>query len=191
MFWPTSGLSRFQLLVPFTVVPVLALLSGCMAPAPAAAPPTAPAVIQAERAKALAAEQRVAELEKRLAALESASKARTAAPRSSLEPAAVSDKLDRLIAAQEQLVERMAQQQAGSPVSARPPAPHAAAAANEALCRPSAELVGFEARLHDLVQRAQADLPPWRGGLSREKREALRLLLREDRQLDGKNPLEL
>ena len=93
---------------------------------------------------------------------------------------------------QELLIERLAQAQAQAASAAPSPAVSKKPTAREPVCRqPSAEFAGFGARLQDLYERAQTDLPPWRGGLSREKREALRILLREDRELDGKNPLEL
>jgi len=169
------GKGRFELV---GALSLLALASGCLAHGAGATP----AQLEAERSKARAAEQRVAELEQRLGKLEQLSTARAAEPSGPAGDSVASEKLDRLIVAQERLVERLAEVQAAP---ARPAAVTKKSSARDPVCRPSAELVGFEARLQDLIERAQTDLPPWRGGLSREKREALRILLREDRQLDG------
>lgn len=45
-----------------------------------------------------------------------------------------------------------------------------------------------EARLLQIFERMRRDQTAWGGGLSREQREALRILLREERKLDGRNP---
>jgi hypothetical protein len=169
---------------PLVALPLLVLATGCLSQSAA----ESPAGLAAERAKAHAAEQRAVELERRLSEVERLARANAAQAARPVPAASAPDKVDRLIAAQALLIERLAEAQAAAaaPVTSKKPAAHAP------ICRqPSAELVGFEARIQDLYERAQTDLPPWRGGLSREKREALRILLREDRELDGGNPLEL
>jgi hypothetical protein len=171
---------------PLAALPLLVMATGCLAHSA----PESPAQVAAERAKAHAAEQRVVELERRLAEVERLAQANASQAARPVSAASAPDKIDRLIAAQELLIERLAEAQAAA--AARPLATSKKPSAREPICRqPSAEFAGFGARLQDLYERAQTDLPPWRGGLSREKREALRILLREDRELDGRNPLEL
>jgi hypothetical protein len=140
--------------------------------------------LAAERTRAARAEQQVAALEARLARLETQA---TQKP-----PAAdpkTSDQLDRLIAAQERMVQNLERLQ--TPVVAAAPAqsPHGSPAAAAPPNRSSN--AALSAYIQDLIERAESDAPPWRGGLSREKREALRVLLKPERTLDLGNPMEL
>ena len=171
---------------PLAALALLVMATGCLAHSA----PESPARLAAELAKAHAAEQRVVELERRLAEVERLAQANASQSARPVTAASTPDKLDRLIAAQALLLERLAEAQAAS--AAPPLATSKKPTAREPICRqPSAEFAGFEARLQDLYERSQTDLPPWRGGLSREKREALRILLREERELDRGNPLQL
>jgi hypothetical protein len=162
------------------VVALLAVVSalgsvGCAAPGVSGAN----SALDLERQRTHAAQQRVAELEARLLKVEQQARA---AERAETKAAMV--KLDRLLAVQQRLVEAVARVPEVVAVHQPPPA--------DQVCRPAtAQAASFEARLQDLFERMHDDSPPWRGGLSREKREALRILLREDRKLDGANPLEL
>lgn len=145
---------------------------GCVAPPSGAA-------IEAERTRALWAERRAAELERRLGEVE-----RQRIDAEARAQLATTAELRRLHAAHEQLLARVArleQPADGAPLTQLEPQrrPSAAAAAS------------VEARVLELLGRLHDDSPPWRGGLSREKREALRILLREERVIDSQNPLEL
>jgi hypothetical protein len=178
---PSWGVSSFM-----GALPLLVMTGGCVAQPVV----ESPAQLAAERAKTDAAEQRVVELERRLAEVERLAQTTAAHAARPVTAPNAADKIDRLVAAQERLIERLAEAQAASAATSL--ATSKKATAREPVCRqPSAEFAGFGARLQDLYERAQTDLPPWRGGLSREKREALRILLREDRELDGQSPLEL
>jgi hypothetical protein len=145
-----------------------------------AAPGEAKHQTTVEHRRALAAEQRVAVLEARLARLEQ---------RASVETSSASEQLERLIAAQERLVDQMTKSQAAPRLN-----PGTSAAPTE-LCGQTpftgAAPGTVEAYLRDLIERAESDAPSWRGGLSREKREALRTLLRPERRLDARNPMDL
>jgi hypothetical protein len=181
---PSWGVSSFV-----GALPLLVMTGGCVEQPVV----ESPAQLAAERAKTEAAEQRVVELERRLAEVERLAQTTAAHAARPVTASNAPDKIDRLVAAQERLVERLVEAQAASAAaSLATSATSKKPTAREPVCRqPSAEFAGFGARLQDLFERAQTDLPPWRGGLSREKREALRILLREDRELDGQNPLEL
>jgi hypothetical protein len=146
--------------------------------------------LAAERARAARAEQQVTALEARLARLETQAAQK-------LQPLQTdpktSDKLDRLIAAQERMVQNLERLQAPAvipvPVPVPAPAPHGSPAAAPGSSRTSnAALSDY---IQDLIERSESDAPPWRGGLSREKREALRVLLKPERTLDLGNPMEL
>jgi hypothetical protein len=142
------------------------LLTGC-----AHGSAEAPLLLELERTRTQAAEERarVAELETRLTHLEQR-------PRTDGNSWRVADKLDRLISLQRRLLERAEQ-----------PDRDAAGAA----CGPGLDdTASFEDQLSHLLERLRSEPPPWRGGLSREKREALRVLMRQDRTLDTQNPLE-
>jgi len=140
--------------------------------------------LAAERARAARAEHQVSALEGRLARLES-----QLAAQAEKRPAAekqTSDKLDRLIAAQERLVQNLERLQTPAPTTVPAARPQASSVPAARSSNPA--LADF---IQDLVERAQSDAPPWRGGLSREKREALRILLKPERTLDVGNPMEL
>jgi hypothetical protein len=144
-----------------------ALLTGC-----AHGSAEAPLLLELERSRTQAAEERarIAELETRLSQLEQRPRVDTSSWR-------VADKLDRLISLQRQLLERVEQGQdkneAGPICGAGPD-----------------DQASFDDQLAHLLERLRSEPPPWRGGLSREKREALRVLMRQDRTLDTRNPLE-
>ncbi len=138
--------------------------------------------LAAERARAARAEQQVTMLEARLARLEAQAQKPTAA-----EPK--SDKLDRLIAAQERMVQNLERLQAPTVIPVPAPSPHGSPAAGTQSVRSSN--TALSDYIQDLVDRSATDAPPWRGGLSREKREALRVLLKPERTLDLGNPMEL
>jgi hypothetical protein len=158
---------------------VLWLSSGCMVQGQARTNE-----LVAERARAGRAEQQVAALEARLARLETqaAQKPPPADPKTS-------DKLDRLIAAQERMVQNLERLQAPTVVPVPAPSPHGSPAATLPPSRSSNSALSDY--ILDLIQRSESDAPPWRGGLSREKREALRVLLKPERTLDLGNPMEL
>lgn len=138
------------------------LLGGC-----AHGSAEAPLLLELERSRTQAAEERarVAELEARLMRLEQR-------PRSDTNSWRVADKLDRLIALQRQMLERLEHER--DPGTLR--------GADD-------DQEGFEDQLARLLQRLRSEPPPWHG-FSREKREALRVLMRQDRTLDTDNPLE-
>jgi hypothetical protein len=145
---------------------LVCLLSGC-----AHGSAEAPLLLELERSRTQAAEERarVAELETRLGRLEQK-------PRSDTNSWRVADKLDRLISLQRQLLERVEQGQEKD--------------GSGPLCGDAHDEQGsFEDQLSRLMERLRSEPPPWRG-LSREKREALRVLMRQDRTLDLQNPLE-
>ena len=150
----------------FAAIALTGLLGGC-----AHGAADAPLLLELERSRTQAAEERVrvAELELRLTRLEQR-------PRSDTNSWRVADKLDRLISLQRQLLERVEQAQdkdgSGSPRGSS-----------------DGEDESFEEQLGRLLERLRSEPPPWRGGLSREKREALRVLMRQDRALDTQNPL--
>lgn len=135
-----------------------------------------------ERARATDAERHAQALEARLSRLE-AELARQSERDASEQRAndQTNAKLDRLIAAQEQLVLRLEPPQ--PPPTAGPPAatPTPASTVDPAL----------RAYLEDLLTRAQSGAPPWRGGLSPEKRDALRVLLDSQRHVELGNPMAL
>jgi hypothetical protein len=137
------------------------LLGGC-----AHGSAEAPLLLELERSRTQAAEERarVAELEARLVRLEQR-------PRSDTSSWRVADKLDRLIALQRQVLDRLEHERDG--VGVRDPD----------------DDEGFEEQLARLLQRLRSEPPPWHG-FSREKREALRVLMRQERTLDTDNPLE-
>ncbi len=126
-----------------------------------------PLLLELERSRTQAAEERarVAELEARLVRLEQR-------PRSDTNSWRVADKLDRLIALQRQVLERLEHERGPAAVGAV-----------------ESEHEGFEEQLARLLARLRSEPPPWHG-FSREKREALRVLMRRDRTLDLDNPLE-
>lgn len=158
---------------------VLWLSAGCMAHQ---AEPGVNA-LTAERIRATRAEQQVAALEARLTRLEAqAQKPAATDPKSS-------DKLDRLIAAQERMVQNLERLQAPTVVPVPAPGPHGSPAASTQAGRSSN--TALSDYIQDLIDRSASDAPPWRGGLSREKREALRILLKPERTLDLGNPMEL
>ena len=170
-------------------LPVLLLGTACWSQASAAPPVSAGGTRDSQAVeRALAAERRVAELEAELRAAESrtSQQAQSAQQRSA-------DTLDRLIAAQSRLEAQVERIEASQQAAAAAPAKRE----NEksAPCPAAAALTGGSAPLEqyflELFERSQIDAPPWRGGLSREKREALRILLRPERRLDASNPLEL
>jgi hypothetical protein len=143
------------------------LLTGC-----AHGSAEAPLLLELERSRTQTAEERVrtAELETRLSRLE-------LRPRSDTNSWRVADKLDRLISLQRQLLERV---ESGTDREG-----------DDAACSAGLDERGsFEDQLSRLLERLRSEPPPWRGGLSREKREALRVLMRQDRALDTQNPLE-
>ncbi len=136
-----------------------------------------------ERARAESAEREVVLLETRLTRLEhqlATKNEQEASDRAAREQTMA--KLDRLIAAQEQMAMRLEQSQ---PPSVAPPAEAARVSAT------SSANPALTTYLEQLVERAQSGAPPWRGGLSFEKREALRILLEPERNLDVGNPLAL
>lgn len=135
--------------------------------------------LAAARSRATRAEYQVAALERRLARLEA-----HLAAQAEQRPAEkqTSDKLDRLIAAQERMVKNLERLQTPAVPAHQPQASSGAAQS------PDPALAAY---IRDLVERAQSDAPPWRGGLSREKRDALRTLLKPERALDEGNPMEL
>jgi hypothetical protein len=142
--------------------------------------------LAAERARAARAEQQVTALEARLARLETQA---TQKPQNLQTDPKTSDKLDRLIAAQERMVQNLERLQAPALIPVPVPAPHGSPAAAPGSARTSnAALSDY---IQDLIERSESDAPPWRGGLSREKREALRVLLKPERTLDLGNPMEL
>jgi hypothetical protein len=144
--------------------------------------------LAAERARAARAERQVTALEARLARLETQAAQK---PQPLQTDPKTSDKLDRLIAAQERMVQNLERLQAPAviPVPVPAPAPHGSPAAAPGSGRTSnAALSDY---IQDLIERSESDAPPWRGGLSREKREALRVLLKPERTLDLGNPMEL
>jgi hypothetical protein len=143
------------------------LLTGC-----AHGSAEAPLLLELERSHAQAAEERarVAELELRLGRLEQR-------PRTDSNSWRVADKLDRLISLQRQLLERV--EQAQDKDSSSPTRSNGVGDDEES----------FEEQLGRLLERLRSEPPPWHGGLSREKREALRVLMRQDRALDTQNPL--
>lgn len=126
-----------------------------------------PLLLELERSRTQAAEERarVAELEVRLVRLEQR-------PRSDTSSWRVADKLDRLIALQRQVLQRLEHEK--DSVGVRD--------ADD-------DQVTFEEQLARLMERLRSEPPPWHG-FSREKREALRVLMRQDRTLDTDNPLE-
>lgn len=136
-----------------------------------------------ERARAAHAEHEVRTLEARLAQLEAALAKRSeqdlAEQKASERTIA---RLDRLIAVQEQVAQRFEQLQ---PVSPSVPPEHVAVSATSDADR------ALRVYLEQLIERAQSGAPPWRGGLSFEKREALRILLESERGLDQANPMSL
>jgi hypothetical protein len=138
------------------------LLGGC-----AHGSAEAPLLLELERSRTQAAEERarVAELEARLVRVE-------ARPRSDTNSWRIADKLDRLIALQRQVLERLERERDSG--SARDGVD---------------DQEGFEEQLARLMERLRSEPPPWHG-FSREKREALRVLMRQDRTLDTVNPLE-
>ena len=152
---------------------VLWLASGCLATGQPRSNDLA-----AERARAARAEQQVAALEARLARLETqaAQKPPAADPKTT-------DKLDRLIAAQERMVQNLERLQAPTVIPVPAPSPHGSPASVPRSGRGARSALSDY--IQDLVERAEVDAPPWRGGLSREKREALRVLLRPERTLDA------
>jgi hypothetical protein len=143
--------------------------------------------LAAERARAARAEQQVTALEARLTRLETQAAQN---PQLQTDPKR-SDKLDRLIAAQERMVQNLERLQAPAviPVPVPAPAPHGSPAAT-ARSRGGSN-AALSDYIQDLIERSESDAPPWRGGLSREKREALRVLLKPERTLDLGNPMEL
>lgn len=136
-----------------------------------------------ERARSAHAEDQVRTLEARVARLEDALATRSeqdlAAQKASERTIA---RLDRLIAAQEQVALRVEQLQ---PTTPSVPPEHVAVVATSDAAR------ALRVYLEQLVERAQSGAPPWRGGLSFEKRDALRTLLESERGLDQSNPLSL
>lgn len=151
-----------------------------------------------ERARAAHAERRVHALELRLTELEAElalrSERAAAAEQRSIEQTAT--KLDRLIAAQERLTEHVEQLRVEQSSVAQTSVPPAQPNGSEAMVasvqpRPTSVDPVLSAYIEHLVERAQSGAPPWRGGLSFEKREALRILLDSERNLDVGNPMDL
>lgn len=144
-----------------------------------------------ERVRAAHAEHQVRTLEGRLTELEA-----ELAKRSAQEAVARATseqtlgKLDRLIATQEQMALRIEQLQNVSP-SSSPGAVSTAPSERVTVSQTSSADQELRAYLEQLVERAQSGAPPWRGGLSFEKREALRILLDSERGLDVANPMAL
>jgi hypothetical protein len=138
------------------------LLGGC-----AHGSAEAPLLLELERSRTQAAEERarVAELEARLVRLEQR-------PRSDTNSWRVADKLDRLISLQRQVLERVEHERDSSAARGQ-----------------DDDEGTFEEQLARLMERLRTEPPPWHG-FSREKREALRVLMRQDRTLDTDNPLE-
>lgn len=127
-----------------------------------------PLLLELERSRTQAAEERarVAELEARLVRLEQR-------PRSDTNSWRVADKLDRLISLQRQVLQRLEHERDGA---------GAQRGSDE-------DQHSFEEQLARLMERLRSEPPPWHG-FSREKREALRVLMRQERMLDTDNPLE-
>jgi hypothetical protein len=155
---------------------VLALATGCMAHG---ANETS-LLLEVERARSETLEQRarIAELELRLARAEAEQRSQTARQEQRLNA-----KLDQLIALQQQFVQR-----AGAASTAQ----GVEAGHDDERCPPTANADladSFDEQLELWRERLRNDPPPWQGGLSREKREALRVLLKRDRTLDLVNPL--
>jgi hypothetical protein len=138
------------------------LLGGC-----AHGSAEAPLLLELERTRTQAAEERarVAELEARLVRVEQR-------PRSDTNSWRIADKLDRLIALQRQVLQRL-EHERDSGSDARDG---------------DGDQEGFEQQLARLLERLRSEPPPWHG-FSRQKREALRVLMRQDRTLDTVNPL--
>lgn len=126
-----------------------------------------PLLLELERSRTQAAEERarVAELEARLVRVE-------ARPRSDTNSWRIADKLDRLIALQRQVLQRIEHERDATGTR-----------------DPIDDDGSFEEQLGRLMERLRSDPPPWHG-FSREKREALRVLMRQDRTLDTDNPLQ-
>jgi hypothetical protein len=140
-----------------------------------------------ERVRAAHAEHQVRTLEARLTGLEAELAKRSvqeAAARETRDQTLA--KLDHLIAAQEQLASRFEQIQRASP-STSPTAPSDRVTVSTTTSVDPA----LRSYLEQLIERAQSGAPPWRGGLSFEKREALRILLDSERGLDVANPMAL
>jgi hypothetical protein len=135
-----------------------------------------------EQARAANAERHVQALEARVTQLEAELARRSERDASARRAKDQTDaKLDRLIAAQEQLVLRFEQQQPPDTLTPAAPPPAATSGVDPAL----------RAYLEHLIERAQSGAPPWRGGLSLEKQEALRILLDSQRHLELGNPMAL
>jgi hypothetical protein len=136
-----------------------------------------------ERARAAHAEVQVELLEARLEELEQQVATRAEEEAKAREAQAQTlAKLDQLLAAHEQLATRL--EQAQQPVAAKP-SDQAGVLVN------TSGNPALTTYLQQLVERAESGAPPWRGGLSFEKREALRVLLETERNLDVGNPMAL
>jgi hypothetical protein len=150
--------------------------AGCLAQGvPEAEAPDTDVALLIEQARAQVAEERVAVLETRVAELQS----RGDGARPNRE---TSNKLDHLIALQHRLESKVARLEAQGQEKTVTP---------QLQCPAISTTSDTERQVVELLERMNIDAPPWRGGLSREKREALRILLRPERTLDVKNPMEL
>src|SRR5690606_29263611 len=136
----------------------LALMGAALALGCAAQPPstTTPLHLELERSRLENTEQRVRlrELEARLRELEQR-------PRETAASWRIADKLDRLLALQELLLSRLEQMPEHYPVPGSDATP--------------ATPASLEADLQRILERLRNQPWDWRGGLSRQKREALRV----------------
>lgn len=131
---------------------------------------------------------RVLELEARLAWLEQKTREFDQHAAATRDQRMLLDKLDMLIALNQRLLSEHATLLTSPPAqiiqSSEQPSSLASAAAPE--CNVG---LSTEEKIRQLVLRLRGERSPWRvDGLSYEESEALRFLLRRERQLDAKNP---
>lgn len=131
-----------------------------------------------------AEQARVARLEARLTEFERAQARRDQAEIINAQRQVI-ERLDRLIALNEKVLE---QERPDSQATEAEPA-QAAPAQVEATPRAPFETgLSFKEKLKALMDELRDDPSPWRGGLSPEQNQALRVLLRPERSLDANNP---
>ena len=142
--------------------------------------------LRATRQQAELERQRVLELESRLAWLEQNTHTlnqQLDAPRSER---LLLERLDTLIALNQRLLSERALRPAVDPARAEREQPSSLDMPDSPECNVG---LNTEEKIRQLVMRLRGERSPWRvDGLSYEESEALRFLLRRERQLDAKNP---
>lgn len=145
--------------------------------------------VPAVDARAADQSAQIARLEARLAQLESQQANRQRAERSSADRRMM-DKLDQLIALDQELLDRNAAQAAPAATSSTQSTQVAPSGYFDpsGTPAPSQSTLSFRERLQALVAEYGEGRVPGHGGLSLEQDRALRVLLRPERLLDARNP---